>query len=112
MLFQSLRDEIDVTLVRDPAARSRLAVVLCYPGFQALLYFRLAHWLWQRRWYLSGRFVSHCGRVMTGINIHPGACIGPLLFIDHDMDVVVGETADNGLAWTLYQGMTLCGTSL
>src|SRR5438477_3722446 len=112
MLFQNLRDEIDATLVRDPAARSRLEVVLCYPGFQALLYFRLAHWLWQRRWYLSGRFVSHCGRVMTGIEIHPGARIGRRLFIDHGMGVVIGETAEIGDDCTLYQGVTLGGTSL
>jgi serine acetyltransferase len=62
MLFQNLRDEIDATLARDPAARSRLEVVLCYPGFQALLYYRAAHWLWERRFYLLGRFVSHLGR--------------------------------------------------
>src|SRR5213080_2319393 len=73
MLFRNLRDEIDATLARDPAARSRLEVVLCYPGFQALFYYRLARWLWQRRWYLAGRFVSHVGRVLTGIEIHPGA---------------------------------------
>jgi serine O-acetyltransferase len=63
MLLKNLRDEIDATLARDPAARSRLEVVLCYPGFQALLYYRLAHWLWQRGWHLCGRFVSHVGRV-------------------------------------------------
>src|SRR5712691_10867525 len=64
MLFKHLRGEIDATLARDPAARSRLEVVLCYPGFQALLYYRLAHWLWQRGWHLCGRFVSHVGRVL------------------------------------------------
>jgi len=110
MLFQNLRDEIDATLARDPAARSRLEVVLCYPGFQALLYYRLAHWLWQRRWYLAGRFVSHVGRVMTGIEIHPGARIGRRLFIDHGMGVVIGETAELGDDVTLYQGVTLGGT--
>src|SRR5205814_1048456 len=82
------------TLARDPAARSRLEVVLCYPGFQALLYFRAAHWLWERRFYLLGRFVSHVGRVLTGIEIHPGARIGRRLFIDHGMGVVIGETAE------------------
>jgi serine O-acetyltransferase len=110
MLFQNLRDEIDATLARDPAARSRLEVVLCYPGFQALLYYRLAHWLWQRRWYLAGRFVSHVGRVMTGIEIHPGARIGRRLFIDHGMGVVIGETAEIGDDCTLYHGVTLGGT--
>jgi serine O-acetyltransferase len=110
MLFQNLRDEIDATLARDPAARSRLEVVLCYPGFQALLYYRLAHWLWQHRWYLAGRFVSHLGRVLTGIEIHPGARIGRRLFIDHGMGVVIGETAEIGDDCTLYHGVTLGGT--
>src|SRR5207253_2369100 len=110
MLFQNLRDEIDATLARDPAARSRLEVVLCYPGFQALLDFRAAHWLWERRFYLLGRFVSHVGRVLTGIEIHPGARIGRRLFIDHGMGVVIGETAEIGDDCTLYHGVTLGGT--
>ena len=112
MLLKNLRDEIDATLARDPAARSRLEVVLCYPGFQALLFYRLAHWLWQRGWLLAGRFVSHIGRVLTGIEIHPGARIGRRLFIDHGMGVVIGETAEIGDDCTLYQGVTLGGTSL
>jgi serine O-acetyltransferase len=112
MLFKNLRDEIDATLARDPAARSWLEVVLCYPGFQALLYYRLAHWLWQRGWHLAGRFVSHIGRCATGIEIHPGARIGKRLFIDHGMGVVIGETAEIGDDCTLYQGVTLGGTSL
>jgi serine O-acetyltransferase len=110
MLFKNLRGEIDATLARDPAARSRLEVVLCYPGFQALLYYRLAHWLWQRGWSLSGRFVSHLGRCATGIEIHPAAHIGQRLFIDHGMGVVIGETAEIGNNVTLYQGVTLGGT--
>jgi serine O-acetyltransferase len=110
MLFQNLRDEIDATLARDPAARSRFEVVLCYPGFQALLYYRLANWLWRRRWHLAGRFVSHLGRVLTGIEIHPGARIGRRLFIDHGMGVVIGETAEIGDDCTLYHGVTLGGT--
>src|SRR5438270_180808 len=110
MLFQNLRGEIDATLARDPAARSRLEVVLCYPGFQALLYYRAAHWLWERRFYLLGRFVSHLGRVLTGIEIHPGARIGRRLFIDHGMGVVIGETAEIGDDCTLYHGVTLGGT--
>src|SRR5712692_6194709 len=110
MLFKNLRDEIDATIARDPAARSRLEVVLCYPGFHALLYHRLAHWLWQRGWHLAGRFVSHVGRVLTGIEIHPGAQIGRRLFIDHGMGVVIGETAEIGDDCTLYNGVTLGGT--
>lgn len=112
MLLKNLRDEIDATLARDPAARSRLEVVLCYPGFHALLYHRLAHFLWLRGWLLAGRFVSHVGRVLTGIEIHPGARIGRRVFIDHGMGVVIGETAEVGDDVTLYQGVTLGGTSL
>ena len=112
MLLKNLREQIDATLARDPAARSRLEVVLCYPGFHALLYHRLAHWLWQRGWLLAGRFVSHLGRVLTGVEIHPGARIGRRVFIDHGMGVVIGETADVGDDVTLYQGVTLGGTSL
>jgi serine O-acetyltransferase len=112
MLLKNLRDELDATLARDPAARSRLEVALCYPGFHALLFHRLAHWLWQHGWLLAGRFVSHIGRVTTGIEIHPGARIGKRLFIDHGMGVVIGETAEIGDDCTLYQGVTLGGTSL
>jgi serine O-acetyltransferase len=112
MLLKNLRDEIDATLARDPAARSRLEVVLCYPGFHAVLFHRVGHWLWRRRWLLVGRFVSHIGRVLTGIEIHPGAQIGRRLFIDHGMGVVIGETAEIGDDCTLYQGVTLGGTSL
>jgi serine O-acetyltransferase len=112
MLWMNLREEIDATLARDPAARSRFEVVLCYPGFHALLFHRLAHGLWRRRWLIAGRFVSHVGRMLTGIEIHPGARIGKRLFIDHGMGVVIGETAEIGDDCTLYQGVTLGGTSL
>src|SRR5438128_9847770 len=112
MLLKNLRDEIDATLARDPAARSRLEVVLCYPGFHALVFHRLAHWLWQHGWLLAGRFVSHVGRMLTGIEIHPGARIGKRVFIDHGMGVVIGETAEVGDDCTIYQGVTLGGTSL
>ena len=112
MLFRNLRDEIDATLARDPAARSRLEVALCYPGFHALTSHRLAHWLWKHGWLLAARFISHIGRVLTGIEIHPGARIGKRLFIDHGMGVVIGETAEIGDDCTLYQGVTLGGTSL
>jgi serine O-acetyltransferase len=112
MLLKNLRDEIDATLARDPAARSRIEVALCYPGFHAIVFYRLAHWLWLRGWMLAGRFVSHLARVVTGIEIHPGARIGRRLFIDHGMGVVIGETAEIGDDCTLYQGVTLGGTSL
>ena len=82
------------------------------PGFHALLCTASAHWLWRRGWLLAGRFVSHLGRVLTGIEIHPGARIGRRLFIDHGMGVVIGETAEIGDDCTLYQGVTLGGTSL
>ena len=110
MLFKNLRDEIDATLARDPAARSRLEVVLCYPGFQVLLFHRMGHWLWQHGWHLAGRFVSHLGRILTAMDIHPGARIGRRLFIDHGIGVVVGETAEIGDDCTIYQGVTLGGT--
>src|SRR3954466_6887262 len=111
MLFRNLRDEIDATLARDPAARSRLEVVLCYPGFQAILFHRLAHWFWIRDWFLAGRFLSHVGRVLSGIEIHPGATIGRRLFIDHGTGVVIGETAIIGNDVTLYHGVTLGGVA-
>lgn len=112
MLWKNLREEIDATLARDPAARSRLEVALCYPGIHALVCHRVAHWLWRRRWLLAGRFVSFVARSCTGIEIHPGARIGRRVFIDHGMGVVIGETAEVGDDCTLYQGVTLGGTSL
>jgi serine O-acetyltransferase len=112
MAFKNLRDEIDTVLKHDPAARSGLEVVLCYPGFHAILFYRQAHWLWERGWLVLGRFLSHLGRLATGIEIHPGARIGRRLFIDHGMGVVIGETAEIADDVTLYQGVTLGGTSL
>ncbi len=96
---------------RDPAARSRLEVVLCYPGFQALMFHRLAHGLWRNGWRLLGRFLSHIGRMMTGIEIHPAAVIGERFFIDHGMGVVIGETSEIGDDVTLYHGVTLGGVA-
>jgi serine O-acetyltransferase len=112
MAFKNLRDEIDTVLKHDPAARSALEVVLCYPGFHALLFYRAAHFLWRHGWKLLGRFVSQLGRVATGIEIHPAAEIGRRLFIDHGMGVVIGETTEIGDDVTLYQGVTLGGTTL
>lgn len=97
---------------RDPAARSRLEVILCYPGFHALIYHRLANAAWRRGWHLLGRLLSHIGRMLTAIEIHPGATIGQRLFIDHGAGVVIGETTVIGDDVTLYQGVTLGGTSL
>jgi serine O-acetyltransferase len=110
MFFKNLADDITGMITRDPAARSRAEVVLCYPGFHALLFYRLAHRAWQAGWLLLGRFLSHVGRVLTGIEIHPGARIGRRLFIDHGMGVVIGETAKLGQDVTIYQGVTLGGT--
>jgi serine O-acetyltransferase len=112
MIFNNLRDEIRTVLKHDPAARSALEVVLCYPGFHALLFYRAGHFLWRHHWLVLGRFISHLGRILTGIEIHPGATIGHRLFIDHGSGVVIGETAEIGDDVTLYQGVTLGGTSL
>jgi serine O-acetyltransferase len=112
MVWKNLRDDIDTVLKLDPAARSGLEVALCYPGFHALLFYRLAHWFWRHRLFLLGRFVSALSRAVTGIEIHPGAKIGRRLFIDHGSGVVIGETAEIGDDVTLYQGVTLGGTSL
>jgi serine O-acetyltransferase len=111
-MFKDLREDIDAVFERDPAARSRLEVVLCYPGIHALIFHRVAHGLWRHGWKLSARFVSQLGRFMTGIEIHPGARIGKRFFIDHGMGVVIGETAEIGDDVTLYQGVTLGGVSL
>ena len=95
---------------RDPAARSKLEVFLLYPGVHAILYHRLAHWLYQHRLFLPARFVSQWSRFWTGIEIHPGATIGHRLVIDHGMGIVIGETAEIGDDCLLYQGVTLGGT--
>ena len=111
-MFDRLRDDIRTVLERDPAARSPLEVLLCYPGVHAQAFHRLAHGLWRRGWQRSGRFLSHVSRFLTGIEIHPAARLGPGLFIDHGMGVVIGETAEVGRNVTLLQGVTLGGTSL
>jgi len=109
--LNTLREDIQVVFQRDPAARNIWEVILTYPGFHAILIHRLAHWLWQRRLTTLARFVSHVGRFLTGIEIHPGAKIGRRFFIDHGMGVVIGETAEIGDDVTIYQGVTLGGTS-
>jgi serine O-acetyltransferase len=106
----AIRDEIKAIQSRDPAARTALEVVLTYPGFHAVRFHRLAHRLYRRKLFLAARAVSHLGRFLTGIEIHPGATIGERVFIDHGMGVVIGETAVVGDDCTLYQGVTLGGT--
>jgi len=110
-MFKTLRREIEAVMARDPAARSKIEVVLCYPGFQALLIYRVSHVLWCRQWYLLARFLSHVGRFLTAIEIHPGARIGARLFIDHGSGVVIGETAEIGDDVTLYHDVTLGGVA-
>src|SRR5437588_12416510 len=108
--FKSVREDIAAVFERDPAARSYLEVLLCYPGLHALWAHRINHWLWQHRLRFPARFLSQVARLFTGIEIHPGAEIGRRLFIDHGMGVVIGETAIVGDDVTLYQGVTLGGT--
>jgi serine O-acetyltransferase len=109
-LFARIREDIDSVLERDPAARSRLEVFLCYPGLWAVWIHRVAHQLWRAKWRLAARLLSQVGRFFTGVDIHPGALLGRRLFIDHATGVVIGETAIVGNDVTLYQGVTLGGT--
>ncbi|SMH58279.1 serine O-acetyltransferase [Azospirillum agricola] len=111
-MFKHLREEIDGIMARDPAARSRLEVALCYPGLHALLLHRVARRCRDAGWHLAARLVSQTARALTGIEIHPGATIGRRFFIDHGMGVVIGETAEIGDDVMLYHGVTLGGTSL
>ena len=110
-MFKAMRAEIKGIKERDPAARSWVEIVICYPGFHAIVLHRAAHWAWRRNLKLFGRFVSQVGRFFTGIEIHPGAVIGKGLFIDHGMGVVIGETADIGDRVTLYHHVTLGGVA-
>ena len=111
-MFSRLREDIDCILERDPAARTAWEVLTCYPGLHALVLHRRAHacWLLGLKW--LGRFISHLARLLTGIEIHPGATIGRRVFIDHGMGIVIGEMAEIGDGCTIYQGVTLGGTSL
>ena len=111
-MFAEMRRDIRAVRERDPAARSTFEVLLCYPGVHALAVHRIAHAIWRRGWTIPARFLSHVSRFLTGIEIHPAARIGPGLFIDHGMGVVIGETAEVGENVTLLQGVTLGGTSL
>ncbi len=108
--WQTIREDFQVIFDRDPAARHWLEVLCCYPGFHALLFHRIAHWLYQRQITFLPRLISHFARFLTGIEIHPGATIGKGVFIDHGMGVVIGETAIVGDYCLIYQGVTLGGT--
>jgi serine O-acetyltransferase len=110
-MFTWIKEGVSVVFKRDPAARNVWEVITCYPGLHALLLHRCAHWLWRMRMKWLARFISNIGRWLTGIEIHPGAVIGRRFFIDHGMGVVIGGTAEIGDDCTLYQGVTLGGTS-
>ena len=110
-MFSRLKEEIAVVFERDPAARNTWEVITCYPGFHAMVFHRIGHSLWSAGLKWFARFVSHIGRWLTGIEIHPGATIGRRFFIDHGMGVVIGETAEIGDDCTLYHGVTLGGTT-
>jgi len=110
-MFITLREDIQTVFAKDPAARSTFEVLSCYPGLHALWAHRLAHFLWQRKFRLLARLVSHTNRFFTGVEIHPGAKIGRRFFIDHGAGVVIGETSEIGDDVLLYQGVVLAGTT-
>jgi len=112
MVFDRLREDIQAIFSKDPAARSTVEVLVCYPGLHALWFHRRAHWLWTHHLKFWGRFVSHISRFLTGIEIHPGATIGRRVVIDHGMGVVIGETAEVGNDVLVYMGVVLGGTAL
>ncbi len=111
-MFNRLREDIRSIIERDPAARNFWEVLTCYPGLHALIFHRRANWCWRHGMKWLGRFISYFARMLTGIEIHPGATIGRRVFIDHGFGVVIGETAEIGDECTIYQGVTLGGTSL
>ena len=111
-MFKTLKEDIQTVFAKDPAARSVLEVIFCYPGLHALWFHRLAHFLWRHKFRFLARFASHINRFLTGIEIHPGAKIGRRFFIDHGAGVVIGETAEVGDDVLMYQGVVLGGTTL
>lgn len=111
-MFQTLREDIRTVFDKDPAARSVLEVLCCYPGLHALWLHRIAHFLWRQRLYFLARLLSHINRFLTSIEIHPGAKIGRRFFIDHGAGVVIGETSEIGDDVLMYQGVVLGGTTL
>src|ERR1700693_1586408 len=110
LLLSLIREDVASVLEHDPAAKSRLEVYLCYSGLHAVWFYRMNHWLWNHKFFLLARWLSQVARLLTGIEIHPGAKIARRLFIDHGLGVVVGETSVVGNDVTLYQGVTLGGT--
>ena len=111
-MLATLRQDVRAVRDRDPAARSTLEIILCYPGLHAIWGYRVSHWLWSHDFELIARASAALTRWLTGVDIHPGATLGAGLFIDHATGVVIGETADVGADVTIYQGVTLGGTSL
>lgn len=109
-MFKQIKEDMNTIFERDPAVKSYLEVILCYPGLYAVIFHRLAHWLYLKRRFVISRLLSQISRFFTGIEIHPGAVIGKRLFIDHGSGIVIGETAELGDDVTLYQGVTLGGT--
>ena len=109
-MFAQIKEDLNAIMLRDPAAKSRLEAALCYPGLHAIWLHRIAHSLYTKGWIVLPRMINTFSRFLTGIDIHPGAKLGPGLFIDHGMGLVIGETAELGSNVTLYQGVTLGGT--
>jgi serine O-acetyltransferase len=110
-MLSTIKEEIEVVFERDPAARSVLETIFTCPGFQAIIFHRLNHWLWNKKLHLLARLTAHIARLLTGIEIHPGALIGGRFFIDHGMGIVIGETAEIGDDVSIYHGVTLGGTT-
>ena len=110
-MFERIKEDVDAAFQNDPAARSKLEVILCYPGVHALLLHRISHYLWKKGLFLLARLISHANRFLTGIEIHPAAEIGRGVFIDHGMGVVIGETAVVGDGCLIYKGVVLGGTT-
>ncbi|MDR2860711.1 MAG: serine O-acetyltransferase, partial [Elusimicrobiota bacterium] len=111
-MFKVLREDIQTVFSKDPAARSILEILFCYPGFHAIVFHRIAHKLWKAKLYFFARFLSHTSRFLTGVEIHPGAVLGRRVFIDHGMGVVIGETSVVGDDVLIYKGVLLGGSSL
>ncbi|MFC2061934.1 serine O-acetyltransferase [Elusimicrobiota bacterium] len=111
-MFKKLKNDINTVFEKDPAAKDLLEVLLCYPGLHALWMHRIAHWFYKKKEYVTARLISHIGKFITGIEIHPGAVIGSRFFVDHGSGVVIGETAEIGEDCLIYQGVVLGGTSL